>query len=543
VVIHSLGAIRTGSRISDQSLRQGPDLAVSITRVGNQAFISEIGSSSPLLARCLPPTCTSIDAQGGTLLPGLHDTHAHETSAGASEDRVQVSGSSIPSIQEAVRAFAANNPGHPWLLGRGWNAAGFGTQFPTAGDLDAAESARPVVLIDSDGHQVWANTTAIREAGITRETPEPEGGTILRDAEGNPSGVFLETAADLLWNAIPDPTVEQLRKYILAGQSEAVSAGFTSHHGGPVGLSTIKTYAALDREGLLKQRSYLWADLEADEESFAEIVEYDRTLPRDGRVRVSAFKGFVDGVISSYTGALVDPYADAPETRGQPGYDQQDLNSRVLRANAAGYPVALHAIGDLAVRMALDAFENSKTLLGHDLINRIEHIELVHPFDVPRFAQLNVAASMQPTHMHFRSETSSYYDDRLGRDRLAHAFAWGELERAGALLLFGTDTPVVPQDSIEALHCAVVRTYRDGMEFEIQNRVSEASAVAAFSSDAQLSLHALRDARVSGAIEPGAVADLVVFPKDPFQSQARSLGELSPSVVLIDGDVVFPNSR
>jgi len=535
VVIHGLSAIRTGSHDPTGSLISGNDLAVSLTEVGGRRFVSEIGPFSRLRASCLAPLCQVIDAKGGVLLPGLHDAHAHQSSAGAASDRVAVRGSSLPAIQQAVREFATQNPESAWILGRGWNAAGFGTRFPTASDLDAAVSDRPVLLLDSDGHQVWANTAAIRAAGITRDTQDPEGGTILRDADGNPSGMFLEMAGDLIWEAVPDPSPAQLEKYITAGESESIRAGFTSHHGGPMGVATIEAYARLDAAGRLRQSAYLWADLEASEEGFKRIVELDRSLPREGRVHISAFKGFVDGVISSYTGALVDPYADAPELRGEAAYSQEELNASVLRANAAGYPVALHAIGDLAVRMALDAFEESSKILGHSLINRIEHIEVVHPLDVPRFARLRVAASMQPSHMHFGSESSSYYDDRLGRERLAHAFAWGELERAGALLLFGTDTPVVDQDSVEALHCAVERTYGNGTVFQPQNRVSEASAVAAFTSNPALALGFLKDALISGELAPGGVADLVLYPKDPLEKNGKSLRELAPAQVFING--------
>ena len=535
VVIHGISAIRTGSPDPALGVTSGGDMAVSLSEVAGRRFVSEIGTSARLRASCLAPICQVIDAKGGVLLPGLHDSHAHQSSAGAASDRVSVRGSSLPEIQKAVRDFAARNLESAWILGRGWNAAGFGTRFPTAADLDVAVSDRPVLLLDSDGHQVWANTAAIRAAGITRETQDPEGGSILRDADGNPSGMFLEMAGDLIWEAVPDPSPAQLEKYIITGESESIRAGFTSHHGGPVGLATIEAYARLDAAGRLRQNAYLWADLEASDDDFKRIVQLDRSLPSTGRVHISAFKGFVDGVISSYTGALVDPYADAPEIRGEAAYSQEELNASVLRANAAGYPVALHAIGDMAVRMALDAFEESFKILGHSLINRIEHIEVVHPLDVPRFARLRVAASMQPSHMHFGSEGSSYYNDRLGRERLAHAFAWGELERAGALLLFGTDAPVVDQDSVEALHCAVERTYGNGTVFQPQNRVSEASAVAAFTSNPALSLGFLKDAWISGELSPGGVADLVLYPKDPLEKNGKSLRELAPVQVFLNG--------
>jgi predicted amidohydrolase YtcJ len=188
--------------------------------------------------------------------------------------------------------------------------------------------------------------------------------------------------------------------------------------------------------------------------------------------------------------------------------------------------------------MALDAFAESRKVLEHGLMNRIEHIELVHPLDLPRFAELNVAAAMQPSHMHFGSQASSYYDERLGSERLAYAFAWGALERAGATLLFGTDAPVVPQDAIEALHCAHRRTYRNDIPFHLENRVSPESAVQAMTENARLSLQGLPGVQSSGEIRVGQSADFVVFQADPFRSITKRVSDNPVSWMMIRGQII-----
>lgn len=493
--------------------------------------IAAFGESQAFSARCKSP-CVVMDARGTTVLSGLHDAHAHPTSGGAGFYRVRVSGSNVTQIGESVKAYALKNPALSWIVGRGWNASGFQGRLPTRHDLDRAESKRPVLLLDSDGHQIWTNTAAIRAAGISRDTLDPSGGTIVRDAQGEPTGIFLEAAADLIYARMPDPSAEELRNYILKGEEVGLAAGFTSVHGGPVGLETARAYEELDREKKLTQRVFLWGDLESSDGGFQKLIAWDRALAPDSRVRLGAFKGFVDGVISSYTAAMLAPYSDHSESRGEPAIPQSRLNDLVLRANAAGYPVALHAIGDRAVRMALDAFENSNQVLGHRLINRIEHIESLDPADAPRFGKLGVAASVQPSHMHFGSPGSSYYPERLGPERLRSAFAWKLLQDGGALLLFGTDYPVVPQDPVEGFHCALHRTYGDGTPFQTHQKVDAITAYRAFSLNPA---RAVGMGRELGRLEVGALADWVAFREDPRTGARTDVAENPPVLLMVGG--------
>ena len=457
--------------------------------------IMEVGLKSTLELHC-PSPCKKSDFSGKFITPAFHDTHAHPTSAGARSFRVQVSGSSVASIAQTVSAYAKAHPELQWIVGRGWDAAGFGKLLPTRFDLDRAEKTRPVLLVDSDGHQAWTNSAAVVAAGITKNTRNPEGGTIVRDSAGEATGLFLENAADLVYSRVPENSIEQIQAFILKGQEESLAGGFSAFHGGGVSLKTAAAYVDLEKQGKLKQRAYLWADLDLTDpvgsdpnatppssakETFEAVLEFEKQQPASSKVHISAFKGFVDGVISSYTGALLAPYADRPDVTGEPTISQEKLNKEVLRANQAGFPVALHAIGDRAVRMSLNAFENSLKVLGKGVLNgrqnRIEHIEVLSPDDAARFGALGVAAAFQPSHMYFGSASGSYYPARLGRSRLEHTFAWKEAQNGGALLLFGTDFPVVAPDAIESLYCAVNRTYRNGTAFTPQQAIDKKSAL------------------------------------------------------------------
>lgn len=476
------------------------------------------------------------------VIPGLHDSHAHPTSLGALAFRVRVSGSHISSIQSAVKEFAASHPSQEWIIGRGWDASGF-AEPPTRHHLDAVDSKRPILLFDSDGHQLWANSKAIELAHVTADTEDPAGGTILREPDGSASGLFLETATTLVWSVVPAPSAEERKKIILNGDIAGVHSGFTAFSGGPISLDMARSYVELENEGKLKQRAYLWGPANASEEEFNKWVSWDRQRRKEvphSRVKLSAFKLFVDGVVSSYTAALVEPYADHPELSGSANYTQQELNALVFRANALGYPVAMHAIGDRAVRMALNAVEESIRILGPQvktLKNRIEHIELVHPADIGRFAKLGVLASMQPSHYRFGSNAESYYIPRLGTERAGYTFAWHSLLNAGATLAFGTDAPVVDQDPIEGFFGAIRRLHYNNEPYYLDQRISAVEALKGFTVNAAyaVSQGTSLSAVSVGELKAGDWADLTFFRKNPLSAEFTSLPENPVTAIMING--------
>lgn len=510
--------------------------ATAIAIAGNK--IAAISDSDELEDQCKRP-CRVINAHGGFMIPGFHDAHAHQAEGGSHYFHLQVSGSNPRDIAKEVRAYARKHPEKEWIFGAGWDTAAFKGKFPTRFDLDRGEAKRPVVLEDTDGHQLWVNSAALREAEITKKTQAPEGGTIVRDKNGIPTGVLLETATKLITEAMPDPSVRERESFILKGQDVGIKAGVTSTQGGPVTLELAEVYKTLNKTHRLKQRTFIWLYLESDDAEFKQALRFARSVNKDGpesKLRVVAFKGFVDGVLSAHTSALLEPYADRPNFSGRPLISQQRLNEYVLRANKAGFPVALHATGELAVRMALNAFENSKNKFNTHLINRIEHAESIAPSDIGRFKEIGVAASMQPAHMHFESSRASYYPKKLGSERLKHAFAWKELVDSGALLAFGTDYPVVEQDPIEGIYCATQREYWDETSFEEHNKIDGRTALRAFTTT-PARLIGMGDEL--GELKPGFLADIVILKHDPRQGAESELEENPPQLVIIGGQVVL----
>jgi predicted amidohydrolase YtcJ len=502
------------------------------------ATIAAIGSSADLMASCTGP-CQLIDAQGGYLLPGFHDSHAHLERAADLDSGVQVSGSDPATIQQAVHTYAlANSPStRPWIIGFGWSIAGF-TTLPSAATLDAAAS-RPVVLTDTSLHNVWVNTAAMTAAGIDANgthTPDPSGGHIVRDATGKATGVFLDAASALVTRVEPAETDAQIQDYILTSQAESVHAGYTAMEGGPISLDVAKAYAELDAAGKLSQRVFLWAPLDAaaSADTLQPWLDFASSLPPGSRVHLAAFKGLVDGIFGSRTAALLAPYADDPSTSGQVSYSPAALAARVIAANRAGYPVALHAIGDAAVKASLDAYEAAKTQLGTTPRNRVEHVSAIQAADIPRFAQLGVAASVQPTFMYYGSLSTAVFAQRLGTARLSEAFPWHSLQAAGTLLVFGTDYPVgaLGEDPITGMYCAVKRTFIDGTPFTPSEAIDAQSALDAYTLN-PAKLQGLDSSL--GKIEVGYLADLDLFALDPREAAARSLATNPPLAVVIAG--------
>lgn len=502
--------------------------------------IVALGKSALLRAACASG-CTPIDAEGGFLQAGFNDTHVHLALGGLAYFNIRVVGSNLHEIGAKVAEFAQLHREKHVLIGSGWSFAGFAAHLPTREDLDRVEPTRPVVLDDSSGHNAWANSAAIAEAGIDEHTPDPPGGKIFRNPQTHrPTGIFLGYAATLLRNRLPPPTNAELERAILKGEELSLRAGFTSAQGGPVSLELAQLYAKMESEGKLKQRVYLWGDLQSPLAYFQKFDRFARSLTRDGKVIVSAFKGFVDGALVSHSAALLQPYADRPHESGEPNLSQSELNTLVLRANAAGYPVALHAIGDRAVRMALDAYENSLTRLHHQLINRVEHASLVDPKDLPRFHELHVVASVQPNILAQKNLKLFLPNRFLGAARALRIYAWGTMLKNGATLIFGTDFPTIgsqPPDPLRGLLSAETRKFADGSVFSPEERLDGDVAFAAYTSTPAWAL-GLSDR--SGRIAVGYDADLIVLTKNPREAPAPNLSENPLRLVMVQGVRVVP---
>lgn len=442
-------------------------------QVGSEAKLRQVTENHP----------TELDAEGGLVLPGFQDAHAHVLAGGLAADQVDLEGAKTEAECAArVKAWADAHPGDSWVEGRGWSydIVPAGT-FPTRQALDAVLPDRPVLLEAYDGHSVWANSKALALARVSPDTKDPKDGRVVREADGKtPQGTLLEDAGGLVV-APPADHATQLRA-VTEALLEYRRLGVTRVHAICSEVSEVELYEELGRAGRLPIDVVVALPLATP------IDEVARVRERLRHTRLGFLKGFVDGVIESRTALLLAPYAgDDPEkTRGASNYEETELFALVDRAHAAGVPVGLHCVGDGAVRLALDAFEAAvKAHPGIRLHHRIEHIETIDPADVPRFGKLGVIASMQPYHA-VPSDAPSpddVWSANLGTERLTRAFAWRTLLDAGATLAFGSDWPVMTQDPLRGLAVALTRQNERGLPaggWQAQQRIAADEALAAY---------------------------------------------------------------
>ena len=387
------------------------------------------------------PDARIIDGRDKVLLPGLIDAHGHVMDLGFETVRIKLSGTkSLGEAQARIRAYGNAHPERSWLLGGGWNQVEWKTgRFPFASELDAAVHDRPVVLSRIDGHAEWLNTKALRAAAISRDTRDPAGGRIERTADGDPSGVLVDKAMDLVDRAIPQPSDAERRAALKAALGHMNSVGLTSVGDAGDTANDIALYKDLADHGLLSVRVYaMILDTGAD------FVALSKNGPLLGygndRLTVRAVKLFADGALGSRGAALSAPYSDKPDQRGLLFMSDTEMQRKMEIALAAGYQVNVHAIGDAANHQVLDAFEAAYTAVGgRQLRNRIEHAQVVALSDIPRFKQLELIASMQPTHA---TSDMNMAEDRIGKVRIRGAYAWRTFLTQGTRIAAGSDFPV-----------------------------------------------------------------------------------------------------
>ena len=461
------------------------------------------------------------DMKGRVLMPGLIDAHGHLMGLGLALRQLDLSGAA--SLAEALALVRdAAGRGGEWVTGRGWNQVRWGMEaFPTAADLDAATGAKPAFLVRVDGHAGWANTAALKAAGITRATRDPPGGRIIRDAAGHPTGVLVDKAMELVSSRVPAPSALEREKALEAALAHLASVGLTGLHDMGTTAEDWTLFRAFGDEGRLTIRVTAYADGMEAVERIAPV----RPTPwlYGDRLRLQGVKLFADGALGSRGAWLKAPYADEPGTRGLAFHDDTRLRNLASRGNFLGLQVAIHAIGDAANAQALDAFAELLPAYGPALRNRIEHAQVLDPADIPRFAALSVIASMQPIHA---TSDRVMAEARLGTGRLAGAYAWASLKRAGARLAFGSDTPVEPANPFLGIHAAVTRQDARGEPpggWRPEERLTLAQAIAGFTVDAA---HAGRMEGRAGTLAPGAWADFIVLDRDPFAIPPEELPQV-----------------
>lgn len=484
------------------------------------------------------PTARRIDGHGHALLPGLIDAHGHVLELGTSQGQVQLDDTtSLAQAQQRVRDYARAHPDRGWILGFGWNQAKWQLgRFPVAAELDAVTD-RPAVLERVDGHARWLNTKALQAAGITRDTPDPIGGRIEHDADGNPSGVLVDNAMDLATKVVPEPTLAERRAALKAAIAHMNSVGLTGAGDAGDSAATIGLYRSLADGGELTARIYaMIGDTGADFDALAPqgpLLGYGHD-----RLTVRAVKLYADGALGSRGAALLAPYSDQPGQRGLLFEQDAAMAGKIERALRAGFQVNVHAIGDAANRQVLDGFEHAYAALGHgrELRNRIEHAQVVARADIPRFRQLDIIASMQPTHA---TSDMNMAEARIGPERLKGAYAWRTFLDQGTRIAGGSDFPVESDNPFFGLHAAVTRQDHENRPaggWHAEQALTLTEAFRAFTLDAAWSQH--QEATL-GSLEPGKWADFILVDRDPFAIPPQDLWKVQVEETWLAGQRVY----
>jgi hypothetical protein len=490
-----------------------------------------------------------IDAHGGAVLPGFNDSHLHFISGGLALEKVDLlDATTLDQIQQKIREFAAAHPDRPWVLGRGWYYEPFPGGLPTKDLLDAIVGDRPAQMVAYDGHTSWVNTKALEAAGITRHTPNPRNGVVVKDpATGEPTGVLKEAAMSLVSKVVPQPSRDDEMRALRAAVEQAHRFGVTSVQNAHGDLDEFELYDELRKQDGLKVRVYsaLSADASLNEAKADQFDAIRTRFPDDPIFKTGAIKLMIDGVVESHTAAMLEPYTNRPGVTGTPMMSQADLNRVVAMMDKRGWQVMIHAIGDAGIRMSLDAFEHAAAVNpapARGRRHRIEHIETTNPADVPRFGKLGVIASMEPFHANPSPNQIDVWAGNIGPERASRGWVYRSIHESGGRLAFGSDWPVVTLDPRFGLNMAVNRTTPEGPPeggWYPDQKLPLAVALEAYTSGAA---YASFDEQRKGRLAPGMLADIVILSSDIFAAPTSKLLDGKVDVTIFDGKVVFDRS-
>lgn len=486
------------------------------------------------------PETEIVDLGGAVMVPGFTDSHAHLIGVGQRERTLNLEDvASIAELRTRV-AEAARDASLDVIAGRGWIETHWPEErFPTAADLDAVETERPVILTRADGHALVANTAALEAAGVTGDTPDPDGGEILRDADGRATGMIIDTAMAPFRALLGQPSREERKDIYAAGARVMASYGWTGVHDMSVPYADVDILAELAAEGRLPIRVHV----SANPEDYADVAARAPRVEADGRVQARAVKLYSDGALGSRGAALIQPYADAPGSRGLLLLGEAEAAAMMDDALRDGVQLAIHAIGDLGNRLTLDWIEAAYARVPEaeravaEPRWRIEHTQILSPADLPRLSELGLIASMQPSHaigdLHFAPQ-------RLGLQRLPGAYAWRDIVESGAVLAGGSDAPVERGEARIEFYAAAVRRDLDGWAdpetWHLDQALDRETAMKIFTVwPAYASFR--EDDR--GTIEPGMIADFSVFDRDIMSVPDLELREVRPVMTVVDGAVAW----
>lgn len=502
-----------------------------------------VGSSTDVLDRAGPGS-EVVDLGGRFLCPGFQDAHVHPVQGGLQTLACDLSGAhDRQSAVAHIAEYVAAHPDIEFVLGAGWLYPWFEGGNPSAADLDAVTAGKPAYLIGADGHSGWANTAALAIAGIDASTADPSDGRIERRSDGGPQGTLHEGAMELVERVAPDPTPVQLRAGLLAGQQTLFAAGVTAWQDAWVSEATHEAYLALAGSGELKAsvRGAVWWDRERGLEQLDEIIEL--SLQTAGRYVPKTVKLMLDGVCENYTAALLADYTDATGAptgnRGLDFIDPGELPGIVTAIDAAGLQCHFHALGDRAVRQALDAVAAARTANGwNELRPHLAHLQVVHPDDVVRFRPLGASANIQPLWACPEPALMDLTLPYLQEEQQAHHYPFASLENSGAVMAMGSDWPVSSPDVMAQAAVAVNRSVEPGGErFLPDQRLGLGTVLAAFTAGSAYVNHLDHE---TGTLAPGFRADIVILDQDPFS--LAWCGDVAVDMTVVGGETVYQRS-
>lgn len=490
------------------------------------------------------PKTQVIDARHHLVLPGFADCHIHfmEGSLGLTHVVLNEAGT-IEEIQKRVKAYAESHPQELWITGMGWTYPTFGAAaLPDKKYLDAVVADRPVYLEAFDGHSAWANSKALALAGIDSNTPDPPNGQIVRDAAGNATGALKESASDLVAGFVPKPTREQRLAALRLGLHTANQYGLVRVHSAGGDYPYLDLYDELRKRGELTVRMYVAYFLDPPELTSGNLatIENIRRTYHDDWISGGAVKTMLDGVIESHTAAMLSPYSDDPTQSGKLFWDDAKYKQAIAELDRRGLQIFTHAIGDKAVRLALDAYQNAAEVnRSKDARPRIEHIETVSASDISRFGKLGVIGSFQPLHATPDEDTLDIWARNVGSERAQRAWVWRSIQNGGGRLAFGSDWPVVTLNPWPGVQMAMTRQTADSKPadgFLPQQRLSLEDTIHAYTLGAAI---AGRTEATEGSLETGKLADLIVISQDLFQIEPTQISKTEVLLTMVNGKVVY----
>lgn len=504
-----------------------------------------VGKASELAGKIAAGT-RRIDLKGKTVLPGLIDAHGHIFSQGRVASQLELrTAKTLAEAQTMIAGHARRNPQLRWITGFGWNQVVWQLgRFPTAREIDAVVADRPVLLERIDAHASWANTRALQLAGIDRNTPDPEGGKIERDAAGNPTGVLIDSASQLVAKHIPEPTLDEARRTLDTALRLLAENGLTGVHDAginPLADGLLREYG---QNGKLSLRVY--GMIRGVGEDFAKLSQNGPQIGLfQDRYTLRAVKLFSDGALGSRGAAMLRPYSDAAHSHGLLFVDQATMAQQVRLAAGKGYQVNVHAIGDAGNRQVLDALASlpadlpAPALPPRQARHRVEHAQVVELADIARFKQLGVVPSMQPIHA---TSDKNMAEARVGSERIAGAYAWRSFLAQGTRIACGSDFPIESPNPFLGLHAAVTRQDEQGQPvggWYPEQAMSVLEALRCFTLDAAWAAH---QEHSTGSLEAGKWADFIVIDADLFKISPYDLHKIRVLQTWVGGQQVFTRS-